>query len=590
MVKNSGKDLQSFYESFAGPKATSAKVAIPVLLFLSIGALFTETLVNDASRNELLEVASIALLVSIIYFLVFGGLIDRFTKCGSQAKALWLVILYFTTEMIRTLFIGWEVLQKNLAEEVQWDYRIVAGGLTGVVFFGVSSVVINDSNRYKIILNQLRIAQNDLRKSTAVTQDDLDKNKKRIIDSIHAAVNQALHSVINQPTADKENTKLVVNELVRVSEEVVRPLSHELFNDKPNFLDEITEPKQKTFSGFKIFKLATYAQPFHPTVTALFGLFQFLGLALFLTSNPVNGALTVIAFVFWIFIILFLAKKYVQPSLNKLNLVLRILVVNSIYVLMSSFLFLDPRLPDNLMLPHTTQLFIYLVVIGIIISWSLAVYSALNVAREETLNTFRETNEKLNWSNARLGAKLWAEQKKLAAMVHRDVQGALISTALKFRKDVESGVDPNLAADQIRDLISNTSAMVNSDAELSAPKTEIENLNNLWEGIFRISFEISDETYTKILNDPVCLQTVNDFIGEFATNSVKHGKASIGEIKIELIEENVLKIIMINNGLPLAENLIHGLGSQMVIRQSLSIVHENQPDGGVYFAATIPIS
>lgn len=136
-----GKTLQDFYFSFAGPKATSAKIALPILILLSIGSLFTETLVNNASRIELLDAAAIALLASYSYFFLFGFLISRFTKDSSQVKAIWLIILYFTTEMIRTLIIGWEILQKELAEQVQWDYRIVAGGLTGVLFFGVRSVV-----------------------------------------------------------------------------------------------------------------------------------------------------------------------------------------------------------------------------------------------------------------------------------------------------------------------------------------------------------------------------------------------------------------------------------------------------------------
>ena len=98
------------------------------------------------------------------------------------------------------------------------------------------------------------------------------------------------------------------------------------------------------------------------------------------------------------------------------------------------------------------------------------------------------------------------------------------------------------------------------------------------------------DTNSKILQDKVCLQTVNEFISEFATNSVKHGKASLGDIKIEQVDEKIIKLTMVNNGLPLPTQITHGLGSQMVLQQSLSVVHENLPGGGIYFAATIPIN
>jgi two-component sensor histidine kinase len=92
------------------------------------------------------------------------------------------------------------------------------------------------------------------------------------------------------------------------------------------------------------------------------------------------------------------------------------------------------------------------------------------------------------------------------------------------------------------------------------------------------------------LADSICSQTINDFISEFATNSVKHGKATHGEITIEQFEEMEIKITMINDGLLLPAKIKHGLGSIMVLQQSLSVVHENLSDGRVYFAATIPIS
>lgn len=579
-----------FLISFAGPKSTSALVALPILAFLSVGALFTETLVNDASQIQLIEMSAVALVVSFGYFLAFGKLINRFTRTGSVSRTSWLVILFFTTEMIRTLFLGWEVLQQNLADQVQWDYRIVAGGLTGVLFFGLRSVVLNDSTRYKVDRNQLGEVQEKLRKSTAVTQADLDKNKNRIINEIRSAVNQALRSVVDESTTNKENTKLIVNELVRVSEEVVRPLSHDLFSDKFAIPIDAEKKKNRNFLGFKIVKLATYVQPFHPTTTALFGLFQFIGLALFLTSNPVNAILTVLGFTVWIFAILFLAKRFIQPKLVQINIFFRIVIINLVFWLMSSFLLLDPRLPSNLMLPRSSEIFLYLFVIGTIIPWLFAVYSAIKFARSEILEDIRQTNEKLNWSNARLGAKLWAEQKKLAAMVHRDIQSALISTALKFKKDVESGVDPDTAARQIRELVEGTSKAIYSEIDFLDPRAEVEKLNNLWDGIFKISVDISAQTNSKILQDKVCLQTVNEFISEFATNSVKHGKASLGDIKIEQVDEKIIKLTMVNNGLPLPTQITHGLGSQMVLQQSLSVVHENLPGGGVYFAATIPIN
>lgn len=219
----------------------------------------------------------------------------------------------------------------------------------------------------------------------------------------------------------------------------------------------------------------------------------------------------------------------------------------------------------------------------------MAIYSAISFARAEILQELEEIIRKLNWLNARLGAQLSAERQHLASVVHRDVQGKLISTALKFQNDLKAGKDRNLALQQLEKTLSQLTNEVVEPSPVEGIRQTINSLNELWDGIFQLSLYLDESTYSRILADPICSQTVNDFVGEFTNNSVRHGKASTGKVSIQLIDPSTLEIKMINDGLPLADNLKHGLGSQMVLKQSLSVVHENLPAGGVYFAATIPI-
>jgi hypothetical protein len=582
--------LNEFLASFIGPKATSPKVALPILLFLSGGSLAIEDFGDQRSTADVFVFLLIAVFISFGFFMAFGSLINALTKNDSFIRIVSLLVLFFTTEVIRTIFIALQISQNESAEEILWGYRIVAGGLTGVLFFGVLSIVINDSTRYKLNLNQLQLAQETLLKTASVTQEDLEKNKAQVIESIQFAINQALKSVLTSSDSNKENTKLIVDEIVRVSDHVVRPLSKEFFDEKFNLENLSSVSKRKTFSSFRIFKLATFVQPFHPFALAIFVFIQLIGVALFLTDNPLIATTTLFFYASWIFIVLLFAKKFLQPKLLQINIFIRVVLVTSLYWLVTaSFVFFDSRIAGNLELTYSINLFIYFLIIATLIAWTFATYSAIKFARFEILESVAKINEELNWSKAKLSAKLWVQQKKLGTIIHRDIQGALISSALKFQKDVESGQDPNLAIKQVKDLVEGTSNIISAKTDIPDPKVYLANLNELWDGIISLSLEVNEETFEKILHDPTCWETVNDFIGEFATNSVKHGKASVGEVKIELAEDNILRITMVNNGLPLAADLKHGLGSRMILDQSLSVEHKNLPNGGVFFSVTIPI-
>jgi hypothetical protein len=71
---------------------------------------------------------------------------------------------------------------------------------------------------------------------------------------------------------------------------------------------------------------------------------------------------------------------------------------------------------------------------------------------------------------------------------------------------------------------------------------------------------------------------------------VKHGKATAGEIEITKSREKVLKLVMQNNGLPVAEDFNPGLGTEMVLQNCLTSEFDNLLDQGVIFTATIPVN
>lgn len=581
-------EFQKFISSFAGPKATSPIGAIAILSLLSIGSTFTDSVEAPNQINILIVDILLAILISFLYFILLGGFINKFLPEISLLRISLLIFLFFTTEVLRTLYIAIQAYQQGLLSEVDWNYRIIAGGLTGLLFFGVLGIILNDRSNYKVEFARSIKLQKQLKQTSEVTEQDLIENKNKIINTIRSAVNQALQAVLNEKINHKENVKVVVDELVRVSDQIVRPLSHELFENKFEFPKLNDEPSRNNLFSNRLLKLATYREPFHPLAIFTIGLVQLVGIAIFAGDDPLQGIWAALQFLTFTFLIMAIAKRYLKPQLLKMAIIFRIILISFVYTSLSVFLIARPDISSALNIPPSINF--YVVGIVLISCWVLAFYSGLQFARLETLNSLAKLNEELSWSAARLGAKLWNEQKKLASIVHKDIQGALIASALKFRKDIEDGKNAEDAIRQIRTLVEGTEELVNSNPDQIDLKREIQKLNELWEGIFCLSLDVDDETYQRIQKDLICEESVNNFIGEFATNSVKHGKATKANVQIKMNGKNKLSLIFENNGEPLKLGRTAGLGTKMAQQQSLSVEYSNLPSGGVSFKAILPIS
>ena len=585
-LKNS-ESWNRFLLSFAGPKATSFISAFLILLFLSLGTLFTDFpgSEKDFTHWQLITLQSFVL--SLFYFQVLAFVINKLFAEVSKTRFWLLNFLFFSTEAIRAIFIG--ISAKSMyGFSIDWDYRVVAGGLTGLLFFGIATTVLNDSFVYRQRLLELRKAEKELLKTTTVTIEDIQTSRNNVLNSLRQEINKALSGLLQQSSNPKDSAATVVSELVRVSEEVVRPLSHNLLSE--TFEDQLpdlgTQKRAKYF--YRILNLASL-NPFHPLVTSFLAGIQLVGVAIFEAKNQLHGLISLIIYSAWIFLVLYVSKKLIQKHLYKISLATRILLISFIYSIVSWCPFVISFVGISLDIPTNYIFLTYLSLIAIILIWAVSIYLALRTARDEALENLKSTNEKLGWSAARLGAQLWNEKQRMAHVIHKDIQGALISSALKLKSDLANQLDTSESLGRIREIVQGSTDLLLEPTETTSIRDNVKNLNNLWSDVFQLDLSIDELVEQKIQQDPICQQTVNDLIAEFITNAVKHGQATAGTLNFSLVDSNILQMTLTNNGLPVPENPQPGLGSQMVAAQTISVSYKNLVPAGIEFICLLPI-
>ncbi|MEY2672409.1 MAG: hypothetical protein RLZZ508_286, partial [Actinomycetota bacterium] len=426
----------------------------------------------------------------------------------------------------------------------------------------------------------------NLRKATQINETDLIEIKNEIISKIKAAIDSALAASVFSSSKSGNDEKLVVQELIRVSDQVVRPLSHELFESEfqvPKF-QEIENPRN--VSSRRVLVLSAL-KPFHPIplIGIAFGLL--VGNALFGTQNPVKAFIALAFLMVFLFVSVFLAKKLIEPVLAKSALWLQVTVASLIFWFLHKSMIDIKFFTDAFGIVKTGRTDFYIGLLAIVLCWIIAIFYGVKESRSEVLSSLEESVNKLTWINARLGSQLWTERQHLASVVHRDVQGKLISAALKFQKEISEGNPEakNILNENLKSLTSDLVAMPKS----TSPSESIMSLNEIWDGVFKIHLEIPSDVEEAISKDSVCSYALNDIFVEFATNSVKHGKASQGEIRVSSFSDNSIKVVFKNNGAHFGQNLKPGLGSQMSAKQTLGVKRRNLDSGGIEIEAILPI-
>lgn len=583
---NSNK-FQDFIASYTGEKATSIKSAAYILLFLSLGTLFTDFNGSPDQFSSWTFASLTSYLVSLAYFASMGSLINKWQPELQIWRTISISALFFTTEMWRAIYVANFELILDINSTIDWDYRVVAGGLTGILFFGIFSIFQNDSANYKNKLLELNDKELKLRNSSKVSSQDLENIRNKALLTIRNEISESVQVVLNESKKDSSDFQALSDELMRISEEVVRPISHSIFEADLEKSETQSSKQLKLFST-QLPELASL-NPFFPKAYTFFAAIQIVGLALFGVENKLFGIYSLLTYSAWIYLVLTFGEKILRPLLPKMNLYLRFILISFTYITLALCPFVFDFVAETFRIPQNINFVIWLSLIALIMIWPITFYVAIRNARIAIIDEITQANEKLSWSTARLGAQLWAEKQKFAHLIHKNIQGSLIAAAMRLKSDLNSGVQLAEAKDKVKQLLESDENLNFSNSAVQTVEEHINYLNDIWDGVFTIEIDLNLKIKSKLSLDSVAQNSLNDLLTEFATNSVKHGKSSHGKITFKLLTNNVLEVTMQNNGLNFPNEMKQGLGSKMALEQCISISQKNLVPQGVEFTFTLPI-
>ena len=573
----------------AGSRAFSQRIFLPVLVFLTLGGAASEF---RATPDEVVGwnyIAFIALGGAWLVATILGAVVNRLFQSIGKLRFVAVLVVYFVVEATRAVLIAWLAVNRDLDPDPNWAYRIVAGGLTGLALFGVVAFVLAETDDYRATLGDLVLSARQLEELVTATETDLEVRRVQLLETVRGAVTEAIRGVL---TAGGSSARDVANELVRVSEEVVRPLSHSLI---PNVSDSLNSPERVSMTkpgrinAREVLRYATYAEPFRPEAVATISVLLSLGAVVFFF--PLDGQLGVLISLLWVYGCLWLMRRYVQPRLERVAPPWRVVILVACFTGVAIVPEFALTYTAALQGIERTVLFFYIVVVAQTLMWLLAIIAGVRRARADVIARLRDANAQFIWQRTRLAQYLWGHQNVVAVALHKDVQGTLMAAAMKLKLSRDTGKNDVDAIEEIRSTVLEAAEFVTTPAQAPPLRTSLEELNQRWAGVFEVLFDFDDATseiVARVDADALARRITTDLLAEFVTNAVKHGSATNARVTLSKVSDDVIRLGATNNGRPMPEHPQLGLGARMMIAVTVDRGFENV-DGGVRMWADIPV-
>lgn len=327
-----------------------------------------------------------------------------------------------------------------------------------------------------------------------------------------------------------ETAPSAVTSLETLAADVVRPLSHSLAREIPQWDADIPDAAPRV-RWIDVWRDPVASAAIRPLVLPASLLVIALPAAAFVYS-PANGLTTVVAGVTVLIVVLALGRLWLvrrpprRPGLVWLAVVAVLLLAA---FLTSRAAALGERGdPSAGAIPSLA--FFVIPVFGLII----AIVSMMGARMRSITAELAATTAQLRWNLARIHTQQWEQSGRLSRALHGPVQSMLHARLLRLRRDLESGAVSPLGLEDLERDLQGALASALAPAQPRPLVDVLTDVADTWEGLAAVSWRVDSAAAACIELDPLCTQVLADLASEAVSNAVRHGKATRVDVHIDL--------------------------------------------------------
>lgn len=360
-----------------------------------------------------------------------------------------------------------------------------------------------------------------------------------------------------------ETTPSAVTSLESLAGDVVRPLSHSLAREMPQWDADIPDTAPRV-RWIDVWRDPVPSAAIRPLVLPAAMLVIALPAA-FLVYTPARGLTTVIAGTAALVGVLVLGRRWLvwRPPRRASLVWLAVLVILIVAAVLTSRAAIigERGDPSAGAIPSLT-LFV-VPVFGLII----ATVSMMGARMRNITAELESITRQLKWNLARINTQQWEQTGRLSRALHGPVQSMLHARLLKLRRELDAGAVSTVGLEDLERDLREALASALSPAQPRPLADVLTDVAVTWEGLAAVSWAVDPAAAADIDRDPLCTHVLADLASEAVSNAVRHGKATRVDVDIDLDGggEDLVRLRVTDNGsVPESEGV--GLGTTLLTR------------------------
>ncbi|RVW07813.1 hypothetical protein EGT67_20515 [Prescottella agglutinans] len=426
--------------------------------------------------------------------------------------------------------------------------RLIINVTTGIVALSLIAILVDSVREHDAVMARLRAARAALDEQRRVDEEYLAGLGRRCADDLAARIDAALAHTDRVSVDAERDARL----LRAISEDIVRPMSHALF-------DDATPPPEPT-----------------PPLPALTRRERLLGVLQAVRPAP----LTLPALLYTVVILTFLLTSYgFRETVLQVSASLAVCVFGSWVVQRTA-----PRIPSAgrrvgvMALAYSAVAGVTAGVFWIILGGSgfppafvvpgvafyplaalaMCLIAAANEQREVEERQLADTLGDRSRRAAEVHGRVIGARRRLAHVLHSSVQGELVAAALAMRV-APAAVDVSVG-EIVDRLLREVARGEQQPTERSDARAQITELIGMWSAAVPIRTDIDEQVWSLLSASPARLEHAVDVLSEGFTNAIRHGRGGPLHMRMSVDPRTSLICIGIRSPGQVARDRGDGLG------------------------------
>ncbi|MBX9149649.1 two-component system, sensor protein [Rhodococcus qingshengii] len=442
--------------------------------------------------------------------------------------------------------------------------RLALNVVCSVVFLSLTAVLVSALRDRLALQRSLKVAGAAVQLQQTRDRFRLGQTRAQCRRELERSIETVMHAVAETELEGVRGAAL----LKRISDDVVRPMSHRLFREIPPI--ESPTPTVRLTARDRLIGVVRSVEP-APLYVPVFA-YTALVTVYLLTTYGVTFTAVQLGVGFWLFVGgNACARRVVSSGDGPLR---RIATLSAVYC--SSALISSTATWLLLTVFGRTPTF-YLSSMAVypLVALSVCLIRAADTQRQDEERQLRSALSRQALDAARIHAELMHTRRGLARLSHSSVQGELVAAAWSSGSVAGRPVDVAATIAHILDgLESDLSASSDQPADSDARK-RIDDLVTVWRYAIPVVSHVDDEVWAVIGSGSARLDSVVEILSEGLTNAVKHGAGGPVSLEVTLSDARAVVVRISSPGrLPVARDSGIGLESLAGTVTSLELVEE----------------